>query len=97
MAEQGLHNGGTFPASHPSPPAKGLGMHRELGEDTARTDDQRDVPHHAGSRWFPERRRGRGAAGRRSRSTADGAQGNLAGKTRPGKGRDRDRTEQGQP
>lgn len=38
----------TFSASHPTPPWRRPGVHKELGADTARTarTAQRDVPHH---------------------------------------------------
>jgi len=34
-----LHRVKAFPASHPTPPASGLGVHEKLGGDTARTAD----------------------------------------------------------
>ena len=38
-AEQSLHRVKAFSASHPTPPARRLGVHKELGGDTAGTAD----------------------------------------------------------
>lgn len=39
IAEQGLHRGKAFSASCTSSPVRGLGVHNELGGDTAGTAD----------------------------------------------------------
>lgn len=44
-AEQCLHRVEAFSASQDTPPVSRLGVHTELGGDTARTGDPRDIPH----------------------------------------------------
>jgi len=39
IAEQYLHSISAFPVSHTAPPARRLGVHKELRGDTARTAD----------------------------------------------------------
>ena len=40
IAEQCSHSVQVFSASHAAPPASGLGVHKNLGGDTARTADR---------------------------------------------------------